>query len=93
MNVRYTYNPEIRDIYLWKNKVVVTEESSYGMVAVTDLRGAYINHYSQYGREIEEIEKTKIGRVIRPRWDKEEQTWQWRSRGCKYEEVIRNGQD
>jgi hypothetical protein len=89
-DVRYTYNPEKRDIYLWKNQVVVLEEPSWGMIAVTDLRGSYINHYNEYGKEIEQIEKHKIGRVIRPRWDKEVKVWKWVCRGVKHE-TVHNG--
>lgn len=89
-DIKYLYNPEVRDIYLWNNRGVTLEDAAYGHVAVLTISGKYIDHLDQYGHELEEIEKNKIGKVIRPRWDKYIRTWQWQKRGLRHDELVQS---
>jgi hypothetical protein len=91
-NIKYVYNPEKRDIYFWNGKGVTLEDSSWGHTCVMDIKGKFLDVLGDYSDEMIEIESSPvIGKVIRPRWDKYEQEWRWRRRGCEHEEVIRNG--
>lgn len=88
MDHRYVYKPEIKEIYLWKDTPVVIEDPSYGHVSIWTLDGKFIDAPGQYEDEVSEAWNKKIGKIIKPRWDKEVQVWQTVQRG-----LIKNGKD
>lgn len=93
MNVRYVYKPEVKDIYLYKGVPVVIEDPAYGHVTIWTLDGKFIDAPGQYEDEVNKAWDIKIGKVIKPRWNKEYQTWETSQRGLKYDQIFHNGPD
>ena len=81
MNTRYVYNPEIEYIYLYKGQPVIMDDPAYGYVTIWTLNRKFIDAVSQYTDEIEKAYNRKLGKIIRPRWDKQVQTWETVRRG------------
>lgn len=81
MTTRYVYNPEIKEIFLYKGTPVIINDPSYGHVFITDLKDSLIDCPEQYDDDVQEALNKRIGRIIKPRWDKEIQIWQTVRRG------------
>ena len=88
MDYRYVYKPEIKDIYLWKDTPVVIEDPSYGHVSIWTLDGKFIDAPAQYEDEVMEAWNKKIGKIIKPRYDKQYQIWETYKRGLTHEQVY-----
>jgi hypothetical protein len=86
MITRYVYNPIKEDIYLYNGRPI-TVQTNYGHTSIWDLKGNFIEVFEQYSEEAESISENSIGKLIRPRWDKQYQTWETYERGLTYEQI------
>lgn len=91
MNYRYVYKPEVHDIYLYKGKPVIVYDASWGHYSFSDLQCKEFDVLKEYSDEADELFEKKIGKIIKPRWNKEYQTWETLQRGLRYEQTIHNG--
>lgn len=65
--VTYEYTPVVEDVYLFQNKVC-TAFNSYGHIIYMDLNENLVDTVAASW-----ITKERIGRVVKPRWEK--RTW------------------
>lgn len=84
---RYVYNPLIEEIYLYKDRPV-TIQTNYGHTSIWDLKGNFLEVFNQYGKEADLISENPIGKIIKPRYDQQYQTWETYKRGLTPEEAF-----
>ena len=67
---KFEFNPIVEEIFIHKG-VLATAIESYGHVVLFDMKGNFI-----LDEEKPWNSRKRIGRIIKPRWDKYYQKWQ-----------------
>jgi hypothetical protein len=81
MGYRYRFKPEIEDIYLYMDTPVIIWSTSYGHLTMATLNDQFFADISLYSDEADMVWKMKVGKRIRPMWQKE--ILRWDSNGRK----------
>ena len=73
---RWKCVPEVEEIYLYRNTPVVIWSTSYGHMSLATLDGKFFASISNYSNQAKGVWNRRIGKRIRPRWQKQVLRWE-----------------